>query len=626
MTNEAPPQAAVTFSRRVLAVVLALAVIGVPAQSVQAQRPSTDATQVAALIGLARTARDQGRFAEAVEHFRAAERLQRFDASLLAEFFWAAHRADATTAQDLGRRILQSNARESSVRDSMIGLLVSARDEAAIQALARAGATADPAQALWPRRLAESLLRAGDRLGAAEHYARAGALEGGTSADRAMRALALEAAGDRAAAHPPAPAVRRTATPTSPPPGPRVPTPDEIVAASRHALAGNPCALEPLSALDQLPDKDAFIAAVASRGPRCPGHASWAARATEAAIAVGRFSEALRVVEPAVTGPDVPLMLREQYGILLHWTGDHLRAEPVLRAVAAEAPGGRATDALIDVLRANGRPDAAWPLALAHWDAAGSPVERRAAVASLALETGRFDEALTRARALAADPAVGVQAKAIAAGALLAYGRGSEAKAELGILVPEPGSALAWIDAVAATDGVAAALRAAEPIAGRTERPWADVIARRASWYAQTGQHRDSERVLGELDAVDQPRAALARGEIALAMGRPAEAIPRLTAIASRAARKRRALGRAGGGRAVGRGAGHALAAADAQASRRGLGHPRGGMARPARTLCGYPGCAGGGGGFGPAHHSLLTRAGTRVRPCRALRPGAGRN
>ena len=180
---------------RSMALALAFAAVG-DVRIATAQRGSGDATQSAALIGLARTARDQGRYGDAATYFRDASARSTFDTPLLVEYFWVAHRADAQTARQLAERILRATPGDAAVRDGLIGLLVGAKQEAALRTVAQAGQTHDSAAALWPRRIAESHLREGNGAQAAEYFQRASALAGGTSADLAQRALALERTAD----------------------------------------------------------------------------------------------------------------------------------------------------------------------------------------------------------------------------------------------------------------------------------------------------------------------------------------------------------------------------------------------------------------------------------------------
>ena len=280
-----------------------------------------------------------------------------------------------------------------------------------------------------------------------------------------------------------------------------------------------------------MPEPTDFIAAVQTRQATCGNHAGWASLAAERAIGLGRFAEALRVVESVASATDATLAVREQHGVLLHWTGQHARAESVLRTVVAESPGSaRAADALIDVLRLTGRADAAWEIAAVEWRPADVALDRQLALAELALETGRVIEAGALARALldraSGDAVVSHRAYAIAATTLVALGRASEAKDLLHDRAPleSPSTALPWLDAVASTEGVSAALRSADGISAATTAEWADVSARRAVWLAQMGRHRDAERVVTSLEATNATAARLARADVALATGRTADA------------------------------------------------------------------------------------------------------
>ena len=254
---------------------------------------------------------------------------------------------------------------------------------------------------MWPRRLAESYLRAGDGMRAAERYAVAARRTGGGPADLAQRALALERSSGltsaaeawnawnaldeaivssrpewlasrtrvRMAMAPrrvPAVAPRRPG-PVAMPKG-RSRTADEVVHASQRALAAQPCAVDPLADLAALAALDPFLTAVAARRASCPDQISWTIRAAERAIGLGRFVDALRLVETPATAPGAAIEVREQHGVLLLWTGAPARAAAVLRGVVADdANRPRAADALIDALRAVGEPDAAWPLAAGRW-------------------------------------------------------------------------------------------------------------------------------------------------------------------------------------------------------------------------------------------------------------------
>ena len=551
------------MTSRVIAVVIVSFLVCVPAWS-SAQGLAADDAEHLALLGLARTARERGTATEAYTHFRDADRRRPLVSGSLSEYFWAAYRVAPAAARGIGGRVISTNPLEHAIRDGVIGLAVSAGDETAVRTLAAAGETADPGSAVWPRRLAESYLRAGDGMRAAERYAVAARRTGGGPADLAQRALALERSSGLASAaeawnaldeaivssRPEWLASRtrvRTAMAPRPVPAvaPRAPvarpkrasrTADEVVHASQRALAAEPCAADPLADLEALASLDPFLAAVAARRASCPDQISWTVRAAERAIGVGRFGDALRLVETPATAPGASVEVREQHGVLLLWTGAPARAADVLRGVVADDSNRhRAADALIDALRAVGDPDAAWTLAAGRWSDHQASADRRLAVASLALETGRVTDALVRARALESDPVVGADARAIVAGALIASGRPDEARAALGHLRNAPGAALAWLDATALIDGVGTALRAADLLSERRGAGWEELEARLALWHAQMGHRGESEQRLSLLATSHPSRAALARAEIALATGRPADAVALLQPLVAQA-------------------------------------------------------------------------------------------
>ncbi len=550
---------------RVIAAVAVSFLVCLPAWS-SAQGRAADDAEHQALLGLARTARDRGTASEAYTYFRDADRRRPLVSGSLAEYFWAAYRVAPVAARDIGARIMFANPLDHAVRDGLIGLAVAAGDETAVRTLGAAGETADPGSAVWPRRLAESYLRMGDGLRAAEHYAVAARRTGGGPVDLAQRALALERSSGlapaaeawnalaealvssrpewlasrtrvRAALAPrPVPAVAPRAPAPVARPAPASRTADEVVQASLRALATEPCAADPLADLEALASLDPFLTAVAARRASCADQISWTVRAAERAIGLGRFGDALRLVEMPATTPGASVELREQHGVLLLWTGAPARAAEVLRGVVADdIHRHRAADALIDALRAVGEPDAAWSLAAGRWGDPEASADRRLAVASLALETGRVADALRRARALERDPVVGADARAVVAGALIASGRPDEARAALGHLSDAPGAALAWLDATALIDGVGAALRAADGLPGRRGAGWEELEARLALWHAQMGHRGESDRRLLLLATSHPWRAALARAEIALATGRPADAAALLQPLVAQA-------------------------------------------------------------------------------------------
>jgi tetratricopeptide (TPR) repeat protein len=521
------------MSRALACVVLTLALVG--GDAVAAAQPSDP--RVAALVGLARTARDQGRPADAVRYFRDADARAPFDRPLLIEYFWAAKLAGAAEAVAVGERVLAAAPGESRVRDGVIGL-VAGVDEAVVLRVAQAGAAHEPTQALWPRRLAERYLRTRQFRHAAAAYARAAGLAGGEPADRAQAALALELAGDAGAvrawgevpravwstqtawADSRARALAPADAPVTPAPPP---TPAQLTARARRSLAARPCAEAPLEALEILADGEAFITAVEARPPACERAGEWTERGVERAIAVGAFPRALALAR-RMPEQHRPVAVAEQIGVLLHWLGDDAAAEPVLRDVLAADEGQRrARVALVEVYRARGNADAAWAWAEPIWSA--SPVAaERLALGELALETGRFARALELARAVEEGAEITRRARILEGRALLALGQVAESAAVLAGLVPVPTAALAWLETVALQHGSAAALaRSAELEVGEGPE-WLELLARRAVWLADSGQAREAARLVARVAAVNTRLGALAEGDVALAAGRPLDA------------------------------------------------------------------------------------------------------
>jgi tetratricopeptide (TPR) repeat protein len=209
--------------------------------------------------------------------------------------------------------------------------------------------------------------------------------------------------------------------------------------------------------------------------------------------------------------------------------------------VAEDSEQSRATTALIEVLRAGGDSDGAWTFANRAWRGSAE-AEPRIGLAELAFETGRMEEALHLASALEHDDLVGERAVTVEGAALLALGRRAEARRVLEPLVPAASASLPWIEAIAATEGLPAALAAADRLPVRQHRAWVDVNARRAVWQARLGHRENAERWLAEVETVDALRGALTRAEMALAAGRPIDAEVTLRKVLSTEPREVRAL------------------------------------------------------------------------------------
>jgi hypothetical protein len=269
---------------------MALILLGAAAADGQ---PAPAEGRVAALVGLARTARDQGRAAEAALRFGEADRVQQFTGPLLVEFFWTAHAAREADAMTLGARVLAANAHDARVRDGMIGLAVAAGDEATAARLAEQGRLLEPNMAVWMRRLGEGHLRVGRYLLGAQQFLAASAASGGGPADRAQWAFCLELSRQRAEAArawmsvPDGLSSRRDWTESraralAPAPAPPVrraeaaaPTPAEVVAAAERRLGAQACATELLADLERLAEAEPFVKAVALRPSACTDHAAW---------------------------------------------------------------------------------------------------------------------------------------------------------------------------------------------------------------------------------------------------------------------------------------------------------------------------------------------------------------
>ena len=183
-----------TLRARVCIVLAATALATFPSWQVAAGAQS-DVIRTEALIGLARVERDAGRYQTAAELFRQASQLQTFDKSLLAEFFWTLIHAGEADAAAVGTRVLEMDPTQADVRGRLVQLAAASGDEARARTLAQEGSRLEPGQALWHRHVGESFLRNGMPAKAAAAFTRGVASPDATSADRAQRALALEAAG-----------------------------------------------------------------------------------------------------------------------------------------------------------------------------------------------------------------------------------------------------------------------------------------------------------------------------------------------------------------------------------------------------------------------------------------------
>ena len=90
--------------------------------------------------------------------------------------------------------------------------------------------------------------------------------------------------------------------------------------------------------------------------------------------------------------------------------------------------------------------------------------------------------------------------------------------------LPSAAAAGPWLDAIAAVDGMVAALAASSRLPVTNASAWADVHERRAVWSARLGRTDESDAALSVLGAGDTVRADLVVADIALATGRPIDA------------------------------------------------------------------------------------------------------
>jgi tetratricopeptide (TPR) repeat protein len=259
---------------------------------------------------------------------------------------------------------------------------------------------------------------------------------------------------------------------------------------------------------------------------------SWMLRTAERAVAAGRHSDALNLIEALPPETARALHVRRLEGQLRLWTGDAPGAIPILEDVIRSAPGDRpGREALIDAYRANHRPAMAWKAAepIAYDTALSS--DRRLALASLALEADRPVDALALVERL--PDGADVNAATLRGRSLLAMGRPAAAHDVLSALAPldlSPEGALALVDATHEMSGAEAALSTAALFPASTPE-WRDVLARRVVLEAVAGipsRAADLRRPLADLD----PDAiVIVDAEIALGRRRPHDALARLAGL-----------------------------------------------------------------------------------------------
>lgn len=164
-----------------------------PAGHAHAQDVTGD--RAMAFLGLARVRRDTGDMAAARRYFEDAARLRPLSVTERTEYFWILQAVDADAALATGKTVLRGAPADHDVRDRTIGLAMDLKREDVVVALAEEGVRVQSNSARWHRRLAESYLRQGRPEEAAEAFARAIAHPDRMDTDRALRAVALDAAG-----------------------------------------------------------------------------------------------------------------------------------------------------------------------------------------------------------------------------------------------------------------------------------------------------------------------------------------------------------------------------------------------------------------------------------------------
>ena len=281
--------------------------------------------------------------------------------------------------------------------------------------------------------------------------------------------------------------------------------------------------------IDRLPNPagtDLILEGIHANG--CTDRPEWIRRGVERTVAEGRHRDALGLIARLPADDDDMQRLRGQ---LLFWTGEVAAAiGPLSAAVARDPEDHAAREALVDAHRATGRPYAAWEAAGPLIHRSGLPAQRLLMLAELALEADRPERASALLDRLPGDQA---DARAIMAGrAWLAQGRPSLAERTLRGVPADalsPAGVLALLDSIIAVNGYAAAVDPARRFTAEST-PWQDVLVRRTVIETVAGDPARASRLLAVLEKETPALATLAAAEVALAQGRPAEALRRLEA------------------------------------------------------------------------------------------------
>lgn len=269
------------------------------------------------------------------------------------------------------------------------------------------------------------------------------------------------------------------------------------------------------------------------RDSRCEVSPRWTDRAIARAVAAGRHRDALALVRTLPPSLLQATDARRLEGQLLLWTGAPAAAAAVLHPLVDDHPemtGAR--ESLVDAYRATRQPYAAWAVAEPLLKVPSLSDERIVMLAELSLEADRPD---------VVEPLVGrirggARAKAgveLSGRALLALGRPHAAARLLRGMSPSdlsPAGALALIDSVVSINGHRAALGVARCFGLETE-PWADVLVRRIVIETLAGEAGRATALRRSLQRLDAELATVADAEVALAAGRPLDALKVLASI-----------------------------------------------------------------------------------------------
>jgi predicted Zn-dependent protease len=287
------------------------------------------------------------------------------------------------------------------------------------------------------------------------------------------------------------------------------------------------CSTSSLEVLDKLTDPTRLIQAVQARGPECGDQRFWLDRAVAGAVAAGQHEQALSMLERLLAGGRGSIEQRDLYGLVLLWTGQTGRAIVALEDVLSAAPERTtAVEALVEALRADGRPDEAWAWVERLLSRGRPDRATRVAWAQLALEAHHATDALRLVEIEPSGADEDRSVRSIRGQALVQLGRFEEARAVLEAIAaetPRPEEVLALLDTVEATSGISEAIR----VGARwdsAERAWMEVAARLAVLEARNGHDGAARQRTDRVARLDARRGLMLEAEIELASRSPQRA------------------------------------------------------------------------------------------------------